>query len=650
MESKRKVNGAHALDIDERSAKRRRLPTDLTDETPETTAEKGLAFVEHLKKTTDKSGRLVATNFLTLPNKRQLPDYYKIIKMPVALDTIQEKLMRREFPTLSAVESYFKRMIANAKEYNQKGSEIYDDAERIRKALSNYMTKNNPAYKTPGYVALPAPIPPELLEKSDSEADAEGEPEEDEVEATPQARRGPGRPPKTQQAQRSSTTPATSEQQYDGVGFDGLTFQQAQEKIVADMIRYKEDPDDEYAAFEVFINLPPRSLKDYYQIIPYPVSLKKLQKRVKGIHGRADATGVSDFKTWAAFEEEASYIWKNAWHYNEDGSEISNLAKELETFFHKALQEAKKVVPEPVSTKIKLRTGAQPDRPSPKITLHLSGKASPAGSPAPQQNGVNGAGAAANGTSRKFALTGSGSGTPSLDQLERTRSMSGSAASPTPSQSATVKREDGISPAPASVLSNQASSTQESQTGMLQRTASGMSQSPYPQTGFAHSFPHTPIYHSPNPSYESKWRQPGKTAADAMIMNLSLATHPGLNIARHFRMDLPPSPTMVQQSITINLPSTHYYLQIKPTIAPSLLERQHKLFVTSGTQRLHAMPTIPGHSVDPRHPLFEARLLPGVNRIEIELIAALPKGSAKPANGQDVELEKITVFANLMKS
>lgn len=139
-------------------------------------------------------------------------------------------------------------------------------------------------------------------------------------------------------------------------------------------------------------------------------------------------------------------------------------------------------------------------------------------------------------------------------------------------------------------------------------------------------------------------------ASDAMISNLSLATHPGLNISRHFRMDLPPSPAMAQQSITINLPSTHYYLQIKPTIAPSLLERQHKLFVTSGTQRLHAMPLIPGHPVDPRHPLFEARLLPGVNRIEVELIAALPKGAAKPLGGQDVELEKITVFANLLRA
>ena len=134
-----------------------------------------------------------------------------------------------------------------------------------------------------------------------------------------------------------------------------------------------------------------------------------------------------------------------------------------------------------------------------------------------------------------------------------------------------------------------------------------------------------------------------------MITNLNLATHPGLNITRHFKMDLPPSPTMAQQSVTIVLPHTHYYLQIKPTLAQSLHDRQYKLFVTSGSQRLHAMPLMPGHAPDPRHPLFEARLLPGVNRIELELIAALPKGASKLAGSQDVELEKITIFANLLK-
>lgn len=135
-----------------------------------------------------------------------------------------------------------------------------------------------------------------------------------------------------------------------------------------------------------------------------------------------------------------------------------------------------------------------------------------------------------------------------------------------------------------------------------------------------------------------------------MITNVNLATHPGLNITHHLRMDVAPSETMAQQSITLNLPSSHYYMQIKPTIAAHLMERQHKLFVTSGPHRLQAMPSIPGQRVDDRHPLFEARLLPGVNRIDIEMIAALPKGEPKPAHGFDMEMEKITIFAHVLRA
>lgn len=133
-----------------------------------------------------------------------------------------------------------------------------------------------------------------------------------------------------------------------------------------------------------------------------------------------------------------------------------------------------------------------------------------------------------------------------------------------------------------------------------------------------------------------------------MITNLGLETHPGLNISRHFRMDLPPSPTLTQQSITINLPNTHYYLRVTPSISPSLLERQHKVFVTCGS-RLHALPLVSGQPIDTRNSVYEIRLHPGVNRIEVEIIAALPKG-AKPINGQDYETENIMVYANLMKA
>lgn len=93
------------------------------------------------------------------------------------------------------------------------------------------------------------------------------------------------------------------------------------------------DADDGRSGLEIFTpfnNLPPRTLTDYYQIIRYPQSLKGIQKRVRGIHGRNPATGITDFQSWDAFEQEMRYIWRNAREYNEDGSEIFELAGELE--------------------------------------------------------------------------------------------------------------------------------------------------------------------------------------------------------------------------------------------------------------------------------------------------------------------------------
>lgn len=159
--------------------------------------------------------------------------------MPIALNTIEAKLRKSEFPTMTALEAYFKRMITNAKEFNQKGSTIYEDAERLRKALSNYMTKANPAYKlTHGFVCFPTPLPQTGVEEDDvdDEEDAEGEPDPDVVEKAPPQKKG--RPAKKE----ASSSRQSSEAHAGPLSFVGMTFQEAQEKILADMVAHKEKP------------------------------------------------------------------------------------------------------------------------------------------------------------------------------------------------------------------------------------------------------------------------------------------------------------------------------------------------------------------------------------------------------------------------
>ncbi|POS83779.1 hypothetical protein EPUL_003750, partial [Erysiphe pulchra] len=363
----KRINGGGlvAEEFDERAVKRRKLPIDGKDETAEIITQHGLEILDIIKKTTDKNGRNIAADFLTLPSKRLLPEYYQVIKMPIALDMIENKLRRGEIQNLTMLEGYFKQMVMNAKEFNAKGSLIYEDSERLRKVINGYMIKHNSASKaTPGFVALPIPLPTEDDKKINLEINQRNNSEE--------------QPPKKLiRISRSSQNPKSSinttppESQSFGHNFEGLSFQQAQEKIVEDIIMKKEREDDDFGAFEPFINLPSRKeYKDYYGVITHPLALKDLQKAVKGF--RAKTPGVSEFKTWAAFEEEASYIWKNAFLYNEDNSDIFKLALDLQKFFRKLLQKAKTTVAEPTSTKIKLRM------PEPtKITLKINKKSSP---------------------------------------------------------------------------------------------------------------------------------------------------------------------------------------------------------------------------------------------------------------------------------
>ena len=134
------------------------------------------------------------------------------------------------------------------------------------------------------------------------------------------------------------------------------------------------------------------------------------------------------------------------------------------------------------------------------------------------------------------------------------------------------------------------------------------------------------------------------------MTNLDVHSHPGLKIDRRFQMNIPASPTMAQQVVSMNLPPMHYYLRIVPTISDATLARPHKLLVSANDSLLKSLPSSQAEA-DSRRPAYETRVLPGLNRIEVEVVAGYQRGAPKPAgSGQELEMEKITVFANLMTS
>lgn len=161
---------------------------------------------------------------------------------------LQNKLNSGGYTSLAQVESDCKRLVNNAKAYNDKKSIVYEDAERLRKTASNWMVKHNPAYRDGNYVAVATPIPGE-----DNSAPGKPIPR---IASTPRAAHTPVATPDTSERPRraaaaaQSATPAPSklrhsasaapEEDVDNPDYAGKSFQQAQEQIIKEIIDYEE--------------------------------------------------------------------------------------------------------------------------------------------------------------------------------------------------------------------------------------------------------------------------------------------------------------------------------------------------------------------------------------------------------------------------
>jgi hypothetical protein len=133
-------------------------------------------------------------------------------------------------------------LVQNAKSYNEKNSPIYQDAERVRKTASNWMVRNNPAYKDPNYVAVATSVPGE---------DTNGAVSTPVTENAPRTRRGtlsnqtpkqtPTRGRPAEPEPEPEPEPEEEPEEGDSEGFEGKSLQEAQEKIMDDLINYVDD-------------------------------------------------------------------------------------------------------------------------------------------------------------------------------------------------------------------------------------------------------------------------------------------------------------------------------------------------------------------------------------------------------------------------
>ncbi|KAF7208672.1 transcript variant X4 [Nothobranchius furzeri] len=85
---------------------------------------------------TEPSGRLVSELFQKLPSKVQYPDYYAIIKEPIDLKVIAQKIQLGHYRSVGAMAKDIDLLVKNAKTYNEPGSQVFKDANTIKKTFA----------------------------------------------------------------------------------------------------------------------------------------------------------------------------------------------------------------------------------------------------------------------------------------------------------------------------------------------------------------------------------------------------------------------------------------------------------------------------------------------------------------------------------
>ncbi|ODV91752.1 hypothetical protein CANCADRAFT_30088 [Tortispora caseinolytica NRRL Y-17796] len=127
-------------DDDDRQTKRRRTrPTSQIAQRPPAVGRphelKIKAVLSGIRGARDNNGRFLSTAFESLPDPNQLPEYYSVIRAPIALDTIRYAIRRRQYPNFETFLADMRRMFENAKIYNRDDSQIYKDAEVLGNRL-----------------------------------------------------------------------------------------------------------------------------------------------------------------------------------------------------------------------------------------------------------------------------------------------------------------------------------------------------------------------------------------------------------------------------------------------------------------------------------------------------------------------------------
>lgn len=283
-------------------------------------------------------------------NKRVLPDYYDVIKEPMALSTIKSKIHAKEYQSFAQFVRDFALIPYNAQVYNRPDAGAYQDALEIRGLLEKELQKlvkeetiTEDIAKLPYVGEIPSVDDVETAVEAEEEAeeeDAEGSGEdEDEDDEDEEEDEEGGR----KKRRRTRTAAGTSKREGKGDKEDADarkrrgrpprvdTPLEAKIKAVLKGLRKAKNNKGELMIVH-FERLPDKAtLPDYYADIKQPIALDTIKKKLKR----------KKYQSLDQFMKDVDTMFENAKQYNMDDSVIYKDAVFLQKEARKLFEEEK---------------------------------------------------------------------------------------------------------------------------------------------------------------------------------------------------------------------------------------------------------------------------------------------------------------------
>jgi chromatin structure-remodeling complex subunit RSC1/2 len=287
-------------------------------------------------------------------NKRALPDYYEIIKEPMALSEIKKKVSQQEYKSFSEFVRDFALIPHNAQVYNRRDSQAYVDALEVKRALEQELKRlvdakiiTEDVSKLPYLGEIPEEDPllaeeDEEEEEEDDEEDLDEELEEvdadddDEDDGKRRKRRGP--------RSTAAITKRESGRSKDDAKDDPEsrkkrgrpprvdTPMEARIKAIMKAIRKPRNSQNKLMV-SAFERVPDKAvMPEYHAEIKTPMAMDVLKRKLKRKKYNSVDHFMQDvelmFENAKQYNEEDSQIYKDAVHLQKESRRVAKQEKE----------------------------------------------------------------------------------------------------------------------------------------------------------------------------------------------------------------------------------------------------------------------------------------------------------------------------------